>query len=80
MHRYLTDLVEPLAHRLGIDDVTHWLRPYVLLRLLAVFDLGTLAPREAALSLALTAQALDRHVDLYELLSLEPTTAGDRAP
>lgn len=80
MHRYLTDLVEPLAHRLGIDDVTRWLRPYVLLRLVAVFNLTTLAPREAALSLALTAQALDRHVDLYELLALEPTTAGDRAP
>ena len=78
MHRYLADLVEPIAHRLGIDDVTHWLRPYVLLRLLAVFDLTTLAPREAALSLALTAQALDRHFDLYALLSLGPTTTGHR--
>ena len=80
MHRYLTELVEPLARHLGVSHVMDWLRPYVLLRLLAVYDLTALAPTEAALTLALAAQSLDHHTDLYELLALAPSTAGDLAP
>lgn len=73
LRRYLDEIVHPLAHYLGIDDLMDWLRPYLVMRLLAVYHLGDLEPRDTALSLALLAQALDPATALPDFLALTPS-------
>ncbi|WP_245976486.1 hypothetical protein [Amycolatopsis palatopharyngis] len=75
LHRYLNEIVYPLASHLGINDLMGWLRPYLVMRLLAVYHLGDLEPRDAALSLALLTEALDPATTLARFLSLTPTEA-----
>lgn len=70
--RYLDELVFPIAAALGIDDITEWLQPYLLMRLLAVFDLTRLEPDDAALSLALLAETLHPTAAIDDLLALQP--------
>jgi len=70
--RYLDDLVQPAADLLGIDDLLAWLRPYLAMRLLAVYNLTRLKAHDTALSLALLVQTLDRTATLPELLALVP--------
>lgn len=72
MRRYLDEVVRPIADNLGIDDLVEWLRPYMALRLLAVYSLADLRPHDAALSLALLAEVLDPAARLHELLALAP--------
>jgi hypothetical protein len=77
LRRYLDEIVYPTARHLGIDDVMAWLRPYLVMRLLAVYHLADLKPRDTALSLALLAQALNPTTTLTDLLALTPSrTAG----
>lgn len=73
LRRYLDEVVKPIAGRLGIADLMGWLRPYLLMRLLAVYHLGDLEPRDTALSLALLAQVLDPATTLPALLALAPS-------
>ncbi|MBV2366222.1 hypothetical protein ACFPZ0_00525 [Streptomonospora nanhaiensis] len=77
LRRYLSEIVLPLARVLGIDDLMTWLRPYLVMRLLAVYNLAELNPRETALSVALLAETLDPATRLADLLALtpEPTEA-----
>ncbi|MBQ0928619.1 hypothetical protein [Saccharopolyspora endophytica] len=75
LHRYLEEMVRPLAHHLGVDDLMTWLRPYLVMRLLAVYHLTHLEPRDAALSLALLAQALDPDTELRAFLAITPADA-----
>ncbi|MGH4014749.1 MAG: hypothetical protein ACRDSL_12650 [Pseudonocardiaceae bacterium] len=75
LRRYLDEIVRPIARHLGIDDLMAWLRPYLVMRLLAVYHLAKLEPREAALSLALLAQALDPATALLDFLALTPSDA-----
>lgn len=70
LRRYLGELVNPIAGYLGIDDLMAWLRPYLVMRLLAVYNLADLEPGDAALSLALLAQALDPATTLPDFLAL----------
>jgi hypothetical protein len=72
VRRYLDEIVCPIACRLGIDDVMDWLRPYLVMRLLAVYHLADLEPRDTALSLALLAEALDPATGLSDFLALAP--------
>lgn len=53
-----------------------WLRPYLVMRLLAVYPLGSLEPRDTALSLALLAEALNPATELPEFLALTPSRIG----
>lgn len=79
IRRYLNEIVYPAAARLGIRDLIRWLRPYLVMRLLTVYDLATLEPGDAALSLALLAQALAPATSVEGLLSLtaqRPTPAS----
>lgn len=64
LQRYLTELVLPIAETLGIRDLSSWLRPYLLMRLLAVYNVVALEPCDAALMLALTADLSDDAVDI----------------
>ncbi|MFL6122989.1 hypothetical protein [Actinophytocola sp.] len=73
LHRYLHEIVQPIARQLGIDDVMDWLPPYLVMRLLAVYHLADLEPRDTALSLALLAQALDPSTALPDFLALTPS-------
>ncbi|EHK86491.1 hypothetical protein SZMC14600_14675 [Saccharomonospora azurea SZMC 14600] len=73
MRRYLDEIIRPIAHRLGIDNLMAWLRPYLVMRLLAVYHLAGLEPRDTALSLALLAQALDPATALPDFLALTPS-------
>ena len=52
-----------------------WLRPYLVMRLLAVYNLAELEPRDTAFSLALLAQALDPGTALLDFLALTPSDA-----
>jgi hypothetical protein len=70
--RYLNEVVLPVAGTLGISDPASWLRPYLAMRLLAVYNLTSLHPADTALSLALLAQALDPGTPLETLLALTP--------
>lgn len=76
LRRYLAEIVHPLADQLGINDVMEWLRPYLLMRLLAVYHLAALEPRDLALSLALVADALDPTTTLPNFLGLTPVIDG----
>lgn len=78
LRRYLDEVVRPNAHQLGIDDVMAWLRPYLVMRLLAVYHLADLEPRDAALSLALLAQVLDPATALTDFLALTPSRTEAR--
>jgi hypothetical protein len=73
LRRYLDEIVQPIARHLGIDDLMTWLRPYLVMRLLAVYHLADLEPRHTALSLALLAQALDPATALPDFLALTPS-------
>lgn len=64
--RYFAELVLPFADQLGITDVLDWLRPWLIMRALAVHRLGDLCPSDAALCLA------------YLALLLEPTTTMEQ--
>ena len=70
LRRYLDEVVQPVARHVGIDDVMDWLRPYLVMRLLAVYNLADLEPRDAALSLALLAEVLDPATTLPDFLAL----------
>ena len=50
IRRYLNELL-PAADRLGISVPARWLRPYLAMRLLAVYNLTSLQPVGTALSL-----------------------------
>ncbi|MDR7303503.1 hypothetical protein [Haloactinomyces albus] len=80
MHRYLNEIVHPFAEYLGVDDLMAWLRPYLVMRLLAVYHLADLETRDAALSLALLAEALDPAITLPRFLALTPLENGDHLP
>lgn len=80
MNRYLEQLVRPLTAQLGIDDLMDWLRPYLAMRLLAVYDLGTLEPEDSALCLALLAETLSPTSDLAQILGLTTAQAEMEAP
>lgn len=75
LRRYVSEVVQPIARHLGISDLMAWLRPYLVMRLLAVYNLAELEPRDTALSLALLAQALDPGTTLPDFLALTPSDA-----
>lgn len=67
--RYLTQIARPLAASAGTDLLT-WLRPYLAMRILAVYPVHHLEPRDAALSLGLLAELYSRDTNLEHLLGL----------
>ncbi|WP_434742456.1 hypothetical protein [Micromonospora sp. SH-82] len=67
--QYLTHIAMPLAVTAGTDLLT-WLRPYLAMRLLSVYPLHQLDPRDAALSLALLTDLYAPDADLEHLLGL----------
>ncbi|MEN3611353.1 hypothetical protein AAH979_17560 [Plantactinospora sp. ZYX-F-223] len=71
--RYLDQLARPLAATTGTDLLT-WLRPYLAMRLLAVYPLHHMEPTDAALSIGLLAELYSSEADLARLLGL--TDAG----
>lgn len=75
LRRYLDEIIRPISRHLGIDDLMAWMRPYLVMRLLAVYHLADLEPRDTALSLALLAQALDPDTTLPGFLALTPSDA-----
>ena len=75
IRRYLDEIVRPAVSSLGISDAAGWLRPYLAMRLLAVYDLTNLQPADTALSLALLAQALDPDTPLAAILGLGQSAA-----
>lgn len=77
LRRYLNEIVAPFARHLGIEDLMDWLRPYLVMRLLAVYNLAELEPRDTALSMALLAQALDSATTLPDFLALTSRTEID---
>jgi hypothetical protein len=80
MRRYLDEVVRPIADLLGIENLMAWLPPYLVMRLLAVYHLADLEPRDTALSLALLAQALDPATGLRDFLALTPSDATPSDP
>lgn len=72
LRRYLEEIVRPVANSLDVDLMC-WLRPYLVMRLLAVYRLADLEPRDAALSLALLAEVLAPGTTLPSLLALTPS-------
>lgn len=72
LRRYLDEIIHPLADHLRIDDPMDWLRPYLVMRLLAVYNLAELEPRDTGLSLALLAEALNPAMTLPNFLALTP--------
>lgn len=72
MRRYVDELVVPMSEHLRVKDLMDWLRPYLIMRLLAVYDLNLLRPRDVGLSIGLLAEALDPEIALCNLLALEP--------
>lgn len=76
LRRYLSEIAYPLTSHLGINDLIGWLRPYLVMRLLAVYHLGDLEPRDTALSLALLTEALDPSKTLTNFLALTPSETG----
>lgn len=71
--RYLRELVVPTAASLGVVDLLEWLRPWLAMRILAVFNLGDLSPSDAALHLAYLTEVLDPDTTLDRLLAPPPT-------
>jgi len=72
LRRYLDEIVYPIAEHVGISDPMEWLRPYLVMRLLAVYNPALLQPRDTALTLALLTEALDPSVTLTQFLTLDP--------
>lgn len=72
LRRYLTGIIEPFAGHLGISDLMDWRRPYLVMRILAVYNLADLEPGDTALSLGLLAEALDPATTLPGFLGLDP--------
>lgn len=72
LRSYLTGIIEPAAAHLGINDLMDWLRPYLVMRILAVYNLADLEPSDTALSLGLLTEALDPVVTLPGFLGLDP--------
>jgi hypothetical protein len=71
LHRYLTEIIQPIASQLGISDLMDWLRPYLIMRILTVYNLADLHPRDTALSLGLLAEALDPAGTLQALIGTD---------
>lgn len=63
VERYFVEVIRPVAEHLGVDDIAAWLRPYVLLRVLAVFNVANLDPLDTTLSLGLAAEVADESAD-----------------
>jgi hypothetical protein len=74
LNRYLQHLVFPIAAQVGVDDVLGWLRPYLAMRLLAVYNLVALQPDDTALCLALLAELLSPEAHLDQFLGLSTDT------
>lgn len=74
LRRYLHQLVSPIATQAGIDDLLSWLRPYLVMRLLAVYNLAVLRPNDTALCLALLAELLSAEASLDQFLGLTAST------
>lgn len=72
VRRYLTEVIQPIASQLGIRDLADWLRPYLVMRILAVYNLADLHPRDTALCLGLLAEALDPGATLPALIGIDP--------
>ena len=53
-----------------------WLRPYLVMRILAVYNIAGLQPGDAALSLGLLAEALDPAATLPAFLGLDRVQGG----
>ncbi|MDM4722801.1 hypothetical protein QTQ03_25550 [Micromonospora sp. WMMA1363] len=70
--RYLAELAQPLASGIGAD-LPAWLRPYLAMRLLAVYPLQQMESADAALSIGLLADLYAPEVDLTQLLGLVTT-------
>lgn len=70
LRRYVDDVVIPLATAVGVDDLMEWLRPHLVMRILAVYPLTGLQPRDTALSLALLAEVVNGGTTLPEFLGL----------
>ncbi len=75
LDRYLDELVDPVVGEIGVEDQLAWLRPYLVLRIIGVYNLCDLAPADAALSLAYLARVLSPQTELRSLLG-----APRRAP
>jgi hypothetical protein len=75
LRSYLTGIIQPIASQLGINDLMDWLRPYLVMRILAVYNLADLEPRDTALSLGLLAETLDPAATLSELLGIDGSRA-----
>jgi hypothetical protein len=71
LRSYLTGIIEPIAAPLGINDLMDWLRPYLVMRILAVYNLAGLEPSDTALSLGLLTEALDPATTLPGFLGLD---------
>ncbi|MCO6003770.1 hypothetical protein NE236_02150 [Actinoallomurus purpureus] len=67
--RYLNELVRPIAAEIGISCVMKWLRPYLVMRILGVYNLADLNTADAALSLAYLAQVLSPGLSVDELFA-----------
>ncbi|WP_194821585.1 hypothetical protein [Micromonospora sp. S-DT3-3-22] len=74
--RYLTTLARPLALSTATDLLT-WIRPYLAMRILAVYPLQLLEPRDAALSLGLLADLYAPDADLEQILGLTTQTPAE---
>ncbi len=77
--RYLREVVEPISANLRVGDLMGWLRPYLVMRLLAVYHLGQLHPRDTALVLGLIADVLHPDTTLHDFLALT-TSRSESAP
>lgn len=69
--RYHAELIRPITTCLGITDLMQWLRPWLVMRILAVYRLGDLQPADAALSIAILAQVLDPTTTVEQLFGLD---------
>lgn len=78
VRRYLTGIIQPIAARLGINNLMDWLRPYLVMRILTVYDLAALQPRDTALSLGLLAEVLDPATALPAFLAMDRGQDEDR--
>ncbi|MGH8964997.1 MAG: hypothetical protein ACRDXB_06670, partial [Actinomycetes bacterium] len=73
---YLEALVTPVAAELGVEDVAGWLRPYLLARLLGVYQPADLVPADAVVLLAAITHVQSPHLELETLLDLGSAWPG----
>jgi hypothetical protein len=78
LRSYLTGIIQPVAAQLGINDLMDWLRPYLVMRILAVYHLAELEPHDTALSLGMLAEALDPATTLPAFLGMGSCPKEDR--